>query len=144
MDCAVFFLTLTFRYITYYIVAAIFMCAAAFVTGYWVTGLIGGLIPTMFASLMCGVAYARRTGRRASPEVAWGAGTGFAMITSVGGVAVFASLAPEELMSELVRVILTAPMVALVIVLISLLMTIVASRIFFGLGSRTWHGPVTA
>ena len=144
MDCAVFLLNLTFRYIAYYVVAAAFMCAAAFVTGYWVTGLIGGLIPTMFASLMCGVAYARRTGRKASPEVAWGAGAGFAMITSVGGVALFVSVAPEELMSELVRVSMAAPTVALVIVLISLLLTIVASRVFFGLGSRTWHGPVTA
>jgi hypothetical protein len=138
------FLTLACRYAVYYVLAAVLMCMAALVTGYWVTGLIGGLIPTMFASLMCGVNYARRTGRKAPVEIAWGAGTLFALMSSASGAALFALLAPEELMRQLIQVSLAAPMVALVIVLISLLLTIVASRIFFGLGSRTWHGPVIA
>lgn len=139
-----FFVTLAFRYILYYVLAAVFMCLAAFATGYLVTGLIGGLIPTMFASLMCGVTYARRTGRKAPAEVAWGAGTLFALMSSVCGAVLFVLFAPEELMGQLIQVSQAAPMSVLVIVLFALSMTIIASRIFFGLGSRTWHGPVNA
>ena len=45
-------------------------------------------------------------------------------------------------MRQLIQVSLAAPMAGSVIVLIALLMTIIALRVFFGLRSRTWHGPV--
>lgn len=92
LDCTTLFLALAFPYTLYYDLAAIFMCVAALATGYWVTGLIRGLTPTMFASLICGVTNARRTGSKAPAEVAWCTGTLFALLSSVSGTALFALL----------------------------------------------------
>jgi hypothetical protein len=139
-----FFLSLTFRYLLYYALAVGFLIAAAVATGYWMGGLIGSLIPTMFASLMCGVTYARRNGRRAPVEVAWGAATLFAVVSAVGGIALFMLSVSDEEMSKLVEVAKASPMGLLFFAMMGLLITIVASRIFFGLGSRTWHGQVSA
>jgi hypothetical protein len=144
MDCVMFVVSLVSRYLLYYALAVGFLVAVAIATGYWMGGLIGGLIPTMFASLMCGVAHARRTGRRASAEVAWGAGALFALVSAVCGAALFVLLASDEVTGALMEVGMASPFGLLVIVLISLLVTIVASRIFFGLGSRTSHGPASA
>ena len=144
MDCAMSVVSLAFRYLLYYVLAVGFLVAAAIVTGSWMGGLIGGLIPTRFASLMCGVAYARRTGGRAPAEVAWGAGALFALVTAVCGAVLFVLLASDEIRRALMEVGMATPFGLLVIVLISLLVTIVASRIFFGLGSRTLHDPARA
>jgi hypothetical protein len=139
-----FFLSLTIRYLLYYLLAAGLMFAAAVATGYSVGGIIGGLIPTMFGSLMCGVAYARRTGSRAPSEVAWGAATLFVVVTSVGGTALFLLLAPGEVRSHLIDASQASPTAMLLIALFALFVAILASRIFFGLGSRTWHAPARA
>jgi Co/Zn/Cd efflux system component len=139
-----FFLSLAFRFVLYYVLALVLMAGAAVATGYWMTGLIGGLIPTMFASLLCGVAYARRTGRRAPAEVAWGVATLFAIVSAVGGVALFVLSLSDEEMRRLIAVGRASPMGLFIFALIGLLVTIVAARIFFGLGSRTRHGPVNA
>jgi hypothetical protein len=144
MDCAMFILYLAFRYLLYYALAVIFLLAVAIATGYAMGGLIGVLIPTMVASLMCGVDYARRTGRRAPAEVAWGAGALFAVVSVVCGAILFVVLATDEVRGALMEVGMALPFGLLVVVLISFLVTIVASRIFFGLGSRTSHGPARA
>jgi hypothetical protein len=139
-----FIFALTIRYLLYYALAVALLVAAAVATGYWVGGLIGGLIPTMFGSLMSGVAYARRTGRRAPSEVAWGAATIFVVVTSVGGAALFLLLAPDEVRRHLIDATQASPTGMLMIVIIALVVAILASRIFFGLGSRTWHASARA
>jgi hypothetical protein len=139
-----FILSLTFRYILYYALAVAFLVAVAVATGYWVGGLIGGLIPTMFGSLMCGVAYARRTGRRAPSEVDWGAAALFVVVSAICGAALLMLFASDEVTSRLIQVGRASPMGLLLIALVGLLSTIVASRIFFGLGARTTHAPAQA
>jgi hypothetical protein len=144
LDCAVFILSLTFRYLLFYALAVAGLVAVALATGDWMTGLIGSLIPTMFASLMCGVAYARRTGRRASSDVAWGMATLFAVVSSVVGLGVFLLRLSGDVRGRLVEVAGESPMGLLIFALIGLLVSIIAARIFFGLGSRTWHAPARA
>jgi hypothetical protein len=144
LDCAVFILAIALRYILYFSLSLAFLAAVAVATGYRVGGLIGGLLPTMFGSLMCGVAYARRSGRKAPSEVAWGAATLFTVVNLAGGSALFVLLATDEVAGRLSELSRTSPMGLFLFALIALLTTIVASRVFFGLGSRSWHGPVRA
>jgi hypothetical protein len=98
----------------------------------------------MFASLMCGAAYARRTGGRAPSEVAWGIATLFAVVSSVGSLVVFLLQASDDMRGRLAEVGQASPTGLLIFVLIGLVISIIAARIFFGLGSRTWHGPARA
>jgi hypothetical protein len=137
------FPSLALRFLLLLVAATVMMMVILYLTDVYL-GLDGNsgtaLAPTMLASLMCGQAYARKTGRRPSGGTAWGVAAMFAGITLVCSVAML-FLFDAEVRAEFLGV---RPAVLLTLGLAMTLVLLLVARIFFGLGSRTWHAPARA